>query len=111
MDTDSIVTLNLDKEQPNKQKIFCDLPKPTKKYLFNTYENNGLLLVKSWKRPVVVAPEQSRLEIYLSPEKGFAELEVQGNYGEIKPGEFVDLIVFWQLMPDSELEKQLNLLQ
>lgn len=109
-DVNGISLIDFTEGQPNKQKIFYDPPPPTKKYLYSTYENEGLLLVKSWRRPVGVAPEQSRLEIYLAPKQGFAELEVQGAYREIQPKEHVDLVVFWQLMPVDDLEKQMGLL-
>lgn len=112
VEADSTRLLVFDKEQPNNQKIFCELPVPAnRKYLFNTYENNDLLLIKSWKRPTTVAPGQSRLEISMSPEAGFAELGIQGTYKEIKPKEFVDLIVFWQLFPADQLERKLNRLR
>lgn len=109
-EVDGVASIEFNENQPNKQKIFYDPPAPTKKYLFNMYENNGLLLLKSWKKPRSIAPKQSPLELYLAPNEDFAELEIQGAYKTINPKEYVDLVVFWQLMPIDELEKQLNLL-
>ncbi|PHI20376.1 hypothetical protein CEQ90_07910 [Lewinellaceae bacterium SD302] len=112
-ETDGAVVLDLDAStQPNKQKIYYSPAKDTgKRYIYNAYVNDGLALLKSWRLPANVAPEQAPLEIYLAPEEGFAELEVQGNYKTVAPGKFVDLVVFWQLFPAEELERRVAALR
>lgn len=94
--------LAFDEKQPNAQKIFYDpLPPqgPRPAYLIHNYYCDGLVLEKSWAYPSAVAPGQSRVEIYLAPQEGFAELEIQGEYRMLAPGESVSLLVFWRLFP------------
>lgn len=64
-----------------------------------TYAGRGIRLRKLWyadEQPGV-APGQAPLEIYLDPESGFAEFEVQGPYRPIEPGGLTSLTVAWQV--------------
>lgn len=91
----------LSDEQPNRQKIFYDPAATDERYISHTYQRDGLVFRKNWKPPGNVPPEQAKLEIYLAPNEGFAELEIQGQYINVAPGDHVDLSVIWQLFPDK----------
>lgn len=94
--------------QPDTQKIYVVPPPPQRgKYALNVYENNGLVFLKSWQPTAQSAPNQSPLEIFLAEESGFVELEIQGQYRTVRPKEFTDLTVFWQLFPAEDFERQL----
>ena len=93
-----VVRIKLDSEQPQGQKIFYTPPADLKT-LRNRYHSNGLVLTKIRELPVSVAPDQAPLEIYLAPQEGFAELEYQGGFVELKPGEIATLNVIWKLAP------------
>lgn len=103
-------TVVLDDAQPAKQKLFLR-PAEDTKYLFAAYEREGLTLLKRWKRPPGVTPEQAPVELFISPEEGFAELEAQGSYRIIPPGERVGLTVLWQLFPAEKLDRELAALR
>ena len=77
----SLLQIPLNNQQPQGQKIFYHLPLQERNTLIrHSYQNDGLVFTKSWKYPDQVAPEQSPIEIYLSPEDDFAELELHGRY-------------------------------
>lgn len=70
-----------------------------------TYTANGLRFRKLWfPAEGDVAPGQSPLEIYLSPEEGFVEFEVQGVYRRLAPGASVTLNVAWKVDKLEEKE-------
>jgi hypothetical protein len=65
------------------------------------YFNNGLLLVKKFpdldaSQP---APAEAEIQVYVNSGKTFIELENQGAYTELKPGESLSYTVRWYLMP------------
>lgn len=69
------------------------------------YQNNGLLLVKKFPdlSPSQPAPEEAEIQVYVNEGKSFIELESQGAYTEVAPGESVDYTVRWYLTPvDSD---------
>lgn len=86
----TLVQLNAEDEE--KGKLFVH---PSRGRV--TYVNDGLRLRKLWfadEGPV--APGQAPLELYLAPEEGFTELEIQGIYRRLAPGESTTLSVAWQ---------------
>lgn len=92
------MSMKLDDKQPNAQKLFCTPPVPkTGKFHWVSYRRGALVLVKSRLAPQAVAPEQAPLEIYLSPENDFAELEYQGEYVELGAREKASMVVLWKL--------------
>ncbi len=64
-----------------------------------TFSGDKVRLRKLWyfSEADKVAPGQSPLEIFLSPEEGFAEFEVQGPYRKIAPGGYNNLVVNWRV--------------
>lgn len=89
--------LNFDRDQINPRKYFASHPNG-----WHNYSNNGLSLVKlvdNQPGPAEVAPGQGPLEIYLARPDGFAELELQGPYLEVAPGEAASLTTRWYLYP------------
>jgi hypothetical protein len=94
--------------QPDRQKIYYVPPTPGRgKYALNVYENNDLVFLKSWEATSNPAPNHTPLEIFLTEQQGFTELEIQGQYRTVRPKEFTDLTVFWQLFPTEDFERQL----
>ena len=88
----------LNDQQAQAQKIFYTLPMQERNTLIkHRYVNDGLVFTKSWKYPDQVAPEQSPIEIYLSPEDHFAELELHGRYVTLPKGGNIEFTVFWQV--------------
>lgn len=71
--------------------------------------NNGLLLKKTFPRIVEgdIASQEAEVEVYAhgDPKNPYIEIEQQGRYGEIAPGETVSWVVGWEL---SELPKDLT---
>ena len=94
---DGLSRIELNSSQPDKQKVFYDIPAAEGRYVSNSYVNNGLRFKKSWKRPASVAEGQDRMEIFLSKSTDFAEIEIHGQNATIQPGEKVELTVFWQV--------------
>lgn len=90
-------TLIFDEHQPDQQKIFCTPPVSESGYTWNSFQLDDLVLTKSRPYPKTVAPNHAPLEIYLAPKQGFAELENQGAYEAIGPGESTRMVVMWRL--------------
>lgn len=69
------------------------------------YTDNGLLLVKKFpdldaSQP---APAEAEIQVYVNRGKTYIELESQGAYKELNPGESLSYTVRWYLIPaDSE---------
>ncbi|MEM9836474.1 MAG: hypothetical protein AAF828_08225 [Bacteroidota bacterium] len=101
--SETLRQITFNEAQPDEQKIFYDPAPPTEgRYLEHSYYHKGLKFTKSWKRPNTVAPAHARLEVYLAPQSGFAELELQGEYVDVPPSGKAELTVFWQLEKVSE---------
>lgn len=65
------------------------------------YLNNGLLMVKAFQdlNPSQFAPEEAEIQVYVNRGKTYVELESQGAYTELKPGESLSWTVHWYLIP------------
>ena len=68
------------------------------------YTDKGLLLVKRFQdlTPSQPAPDEAEIQIYVHQGNVYVELESQGAYITLKPGESSDWAVRWYLMPISE---------
>lgn len=63
--------------------------------------DKGLLFVKKFPdlKPSEPAPAEAEIQIYANPGKTFVEIEEQGAYTTLKPGEEVNWTVRWYLVP------------
>lgn len=63
--------------------------------------DKGLLFVKKFPdlKPSEPAPAEAEIQIYANPGKTFVEIEEQGAYTTLQPGEEVDWTVRWYLEP------------
>lgn len=68
------------------------------------FYNNGLLFVKKFQdlAPAEPAPAEAEIQIYANPGKTFVEIEEQGAYTELKPGDEVSWTVRWYLVPADQ---------
>ena len=82
-------------EAPENRKINAD----GKGWL--AYCANGLLLVKKFEdlNPSHPAPGEAEVQVYVNRGKTSIELESQGAYTTLKPGEQLSWTVRWYLMP------------
>jgi hypothetical protein len=65
------------------------------------YANDGLLLVKQFTDldASQVAPDEAEVQVYVNRGKTYIELESQGAYTSLQPGERLDWTVTWRLLP------------
>lgn len=65
------------------------------------FYDNGLLFVKKFPdlKPSEPAPAEAEIQIYANPGKTFVEIEEQGAYTTLKPGEELSWTVCWYLTP------------
>lgn len=91
---DSIYYIHLDNRHAQPQKVFTDLKEVPVSYHYNGLAFRKYTSVKEFYR---TAPGQAPLEIYLDPTAGFAEFELQGDYGLVLPGESANLRVRWEV--------------
>lgn len=66
------------------------------------YADNGLLLVKKFtdlKGDLKPAPGESEIQVYINSGKTYIEIENQGAYTMLQPGETLTWTVVWKLMP------------
>lgn len=63
--------------------------------------DKGLLFVKKFPdlKPAEPAPAEAEIQIYANPGKTFVEIEEQGAYTTLQPGEELNWTVRWYLMP------------
>lgn len=63
--------------------------------------DNGLLFVKKFPdlKPSEPAPAEAEIQIYVNTGKSFVEIEEQGAYTTLQPGEELDWTVRWYLEP------------
>ena len=82
-------------EAPQNRKINAD----GKGWL--AYQNNGLLMVKKFKdlKPEEPAPGEAEIQVYVNRGKSYIELESQGAYQQLQPGEKLSWTVKWMLVP------------
>ena len=65
------------------------------------YANDGLVLVKRFEDidRTQPAPAEAEIQVYVNAGKTFIELEAQGAYTSLKPGETLSWTVCWYLLP------------
>lgn len=65
------------------------------------YCANGLLLVKKFQdlNATQPAPGEAEIQVYVNQRKTFIEIESQGAYTVLKPGEELQWTVSWHLLP------------
>ena len=65
------------------------------------YCSNGLLLVKRFQdlSPAQPAPDEAEIQVYVNRGKSYVELESQGAYTLLQPGESLQWTVRWYLVP------------
>ncbi|MCQ2145719.1 MAG: DUF4380 domain-containing protein [Bacteroidales bacterium] len=70
------------------------------------YSNNGLLLVKKFPDlvPSQPAPDEAEIQVYVNEGKTFIELESQGTYTTLQPGESLNYTVRWYLVPQPKAD-------
>lgn len=68
------------------------------------YYTNGLLLVKAFPdlRPAQVAPGEAEVQVYVNRGKTYIELESQGAYTLLQPGQSLNWTVRWYLRAADE---------
>lgn len=71
------------------------------------YANGGLLLVKQFEdlNPSQPAPDEAEIQVYVNAGKTYIEIESQGAYTTLGPGESLSWTVRWHLVPYSGEEK------
>jgi hypothetical protein len=67
------------------------------------YANNGLLFVKRFPdiAPTQPAPKEAEIQVYVNVGKTYIELEAQGAYTSLKPGESLSWTARWYLLPQD----------
>ena len=68
-----------------------------------SFRDNGLVLTKKFTdiAPEEAAPGEAEIQVYINARKTFVEIEAQGPYTELKPGEKLDWAVRWYLAADK----------
>ena len=66
--------------------------------------NNGLVLVKRFQDLAdgEAAPGEAEIQVYINGRKTFVELEAQGPYTLLQPGESLKWTVRWYLVPEED---------
>ena len=67
------------------------------------FRDNGLLMTKCFPdiAPADAAPGEAEIQVYIDARKSFVEIEAQGPYTELAPGEKLDWAVRWTLAEDK----------
>ena len=67
------------------------------------FAGNGLLMVKRFQdiTPEQPAPQEAEIQVYVNRGKTYVELESQGAYTALKPGESLTWTVRWYLAPQE----------
>ena len=94
-------------EAPENRKINAD---GTGWLAFN---NGKVLFVKMFQDLAEgqAAPAEAEIQIYANPGKTFVEIEEQGAYTTLQPGESVDWTVRWYLLPAEGTDNGLEAVQ
>lgn len=94
----AMTTIRLNPQTPNSQKLFVT-PRDQSKPFELVYQVGSITWTKSIESfdPALVAPGEAPVEIYFGTESGFTELEMQGPYRTIGPGESFDTVIHWTL--------------
>ena len=68
-----------------------------------TFVNHGLMLMKRFQdlEEGEEAPGEAEIQVYVNVGKTFMELECQGPYTTLKPGESLHWTVKWNLVPEA----------
>lgn len=68
------------------------------------YTDKGLMLIKKFAdiTPEQPAPGEAEIQVYVHQGKVYVELESQGEYKELQPGESYDWTVCWYLMTEKD---------
>lgn len=85
--------IHFDERHPKNGKVFSNLTTGGVHY----YTSAGTRFTQTtpYLTYAEVAPDQAPLEVYLAPEDGFAEFELQGPYGPIAPGDSLVFGLLW----------------
>ncbi len=77
------------------------------------YAANGFLMIKKFDdiTPSQPAPEEAEIQIYVNMGKSYIELESQGEYKTLAPGEKLTWEVDWYLIPNENTEPSKKLLK
>ena len=67
------------------------------------FRDKGLVLTQRFPDIAqdVAAPGEAEIQVYIDARKSFVEIEAQGPYTELKPGEMLDWTVRWYLAADK----------
>ena len=67
------------------------------------FRDNGLVLTQRFPdiAPEEAAPGEAEIQVYIDARKSFVEIEAQGPYTELAPGEKLDWTVRWYLATDK----------
>ena len=67
------------------------------------FRDNGLVMTKRFAdiAPEDAAPGEAEIQVYIDARKSFVEIEAQGPYTELQPGEKLDWEVRWYLAADK----------
>ena len=65
------------------------------------YAANGMLMIKKFDdlTPSQPAPDEAEIQVYVNQGKTYIELESQGEYKTLAPGESLTWVVDWYLIP------------
>ena len=87
----------------NHQKLFS-----TASGGWLAYALNRTLFIKQFEdiKYAQYSPNQGEVEIYLNKDKSYAELENQGSYRLLQPGQNISYVVNWYLIP---IPKNINI--
>lgn len=82
-------------EAPQNRKINAD------GHGWLAYCNNGLLLIKQFEdlKAEAPAPDEAEIQVYVNRGKSYIELESQGAYTTLAPGQELSWTVRWYLVP------------
>ena len=67
------------------------------------FHDNGLVLTQKFPdiAPADAAPGEAEIQVYIDARKSFVEIEAQGPYTELKPGEKLEWPVRWYLAAEE----------
>ena len=67
------------------------------------FHDNGLVLTQKFPdiAPEAAAPGEAEIQVYIDARKSFVEIEAQGPYTELQPGEKIDWTVRWYLAAEE----------
>jgi len=90
---DGVARLDIDEANENR-KINVD----GKGWL--AFRDHGIVLLKKFQdiAPSEAAPGEAEIQVYINARKTFVEIEAQGPYTKLQPGEALDWTVRWYLL-------------